>query len=182
MPKLPLNEAQIADVVAWLHVKTYIAGHRGTYTFGDVVTGSAKAGEAYFRGAGKCSSCHAVTGDLAGIGRKYDPFSLQSRWLQPRASKGRRKSGGPADTAASKNAPSVTVTLASGERISGRLDHLDDFTVSLRDVKGQFRSFARGGDEPKVEVQDPLQAHNQMLRQYTDADIHNVTAYLVTLK
>jgi cytochrome c oxidase cbb3-type subunit 3 len=177
MPKLPLSEPQIADVVAWLHVRTYAAGHRVTYTYGDVVTGDAHKGEAYFNGAGKCNTCHSATGDLAGIAKKYDPFSLQARWLQPRG-RGRR-----GDVSATSNAlPSVKVTLPSGETLSGTLDRIDDFTVSLRDSAGEFRSFTRDGDTPKVVVTDPLKPHNDLLRQYTDADIHNITAYLVTLK
>jgi cytochrome c oxidase cbb3-type subunit 3 len=176
MPRLPLSDAQIADVVAWLHVRTYSAGHRTTYTYGDVVTGDAHKGEAYFNGAGKCSTCHSATGDLAGIAKKYDPFSLQSRWLQPRG--GNRRSATPDP----KSLPTVRVTLANGESVSGTLDRIDDFTVSLRDSSGQFHSFSRDGDTPKVEVHDPLKAHTDMLRQYSDADIHNITAYLVTLK
>ena len=178
MPKLPLTEAQIADVVAWLHVRTYSAGHRGTYTFGDVVTGNAQKGEAYFNGAGKCSTCHSVTGDLAGVGKKYDPFSLQARWLQPRG-RGGRGGGGSASTNA---VTTVKVTLPDGQTFSGKLDRIDDFSVSLRDSAGQFHSFSRDGDTPKVEVNDPLKAHNDLLHQYTDADIHNITSYLVTLK
>jgi cytochrome c oxidase cbb3-type subunit 3 len=177
MPKLPLSEAQIADVVAWLHVRTYSAGHRGTYTYGNVVTGDAQKGEAYFNGAGTCSTCHSPTGDLAGIGKKYEPLSLQSRWLQPRG--GRR---GPAAAADSKALPTVKVTLANGESFSGTLDRVDDFTISLRDSSGQFHSFAREADWPKVEIHDPLKAHTNLLRHYSDADIHNMTAYLVTLK
>ena len=177
MPKLPLSEAQIADVVAWLHVRTYSAGHRGTYTYGDVVTGDAHKGEAYFNGAGKCSSCHSVTGDLAGVGKKYDAFSLQARWLQPRS---RQRGGG--SGASAKGVVTVKVTLPNGDTVSGTLDRIDDFSVSLRDSAGQFHSFSRDGDTPKVEVADPLKAHNDLLRQYTDADIHNITSYLVTLK
>lgn len=183
MPKLNLSEAQIADIVAWLHVRTYTAGHRGTYTFGDVVTGNAKEGEVYFNSAGKCNTCHSPTGDLAGIAKKYDAFSLQQRWLQPRS--GRRGGGGPAGSGApstSLGAPTVTVTLPNGRSFSGTLNYIDDFTVSLHDSGGKFHSFTRDGDTPKIEVHDPLRAHTQMLRQYTDADIHNVTAYLVTLK
>ncbi len=178
MPKLNLTEAQIADVVAWLHVQTYAAGHRTTYEFKDVLTGNAEQGKAYFNGAGGCSSCHSVTGDLAGIAAKMDPISLQSRWLQPRPT-GRRR-GAPANSPGAT--PTVTVTLPSGETFTGTIDHIDDFTVSLRDSNNQFHSFTRNGDTPKVEVHDPLQAHTDMLRKYTDADIHNVTAYLATLK
>jgi cytochrome c oxidase cbb3-type subunit 3 len=183
MPKLNLTEAQIADIVAWLHVKTYSAGHRTTYTFRDVVTGDAKQGETYFNGAGKCSTCHSASGDLAGVARKYDPFSLQQRWLQPRDA--RRGGGGPGGggvPGTNAGTPTVTVTPANGQTVSGTLSFIDDFTVSLRDSNGKFHSFTRDGDTPKVEVRDPLRAHTQMLREYTDADIHNVTAYLVTLK
>src|SRR5437763_5485442 len=84
MPRSNLSEPQIADIVAWLHVQTYAAGHRSTYAFLDVVTGDAKKGEAYFNGAGTCHTCHSASGDLKGIGGRYDPFSLQSRWLGPR--------------------------------------------------------------------------------------------------
>lgn len=179
MPKLNLSEPQIADLVAWLHVRTYAAGHRGTYTFGNVVTGDARKGQAYFNTTGRCASCHSVTGDLKGIGSKYDSFSLQSRWLHP----GNARRGGRNSAANSQGAtPTVTVTLPSGESISGKLDRIDDFTVSLIDASGAFHSFFRDGGAPRVEVHNPLKAHTDMLRTYSDADIHNMTAYLVTLK
>lgn len=175
MPQLNLTEPQISDVVAWLHVRTYSAGHRNTYAFGDVVTGDAKKGEAYFNGAGKCNTCHSPTKDLAGIAAKTDPFALQSLWLHPGpARRGQKLSAGAA--------PTVTVTAPSGEVFSGKLDHIDDFTVSLYDSAGDFHSFSREGGSPKVELHDPLKVHTDMLRHYTDADIHNMTAYLVTLK
>jgi cytochrome c oxidase cbb3-type subunit 3 len=179
MPKLNLTEPQIADLVAWLHVHTYAVGHRNTYAYGDVLTGNAQKGQAYFNGAGKCGTCHSASGDLAGIGKKYDPFALQGRWLQPRG--GRRGQASAANNAGA-DTPTVKVTLPSGESVSGTLDRIDDFTVSLRDAQGQFHSFSRDGDTPNVEVHDPLKAHTDLLRQYTDADIHNLTAYLVTLK
>jgi cytochrome c oxidase cbb3-type subunit 3 len=76
----------------------------------------------------------------------------------------------------------VTVTLANGQKIEGRLDRIDDFLVLLTTAEGEQRSFGRTGDVPKVEVRDPLEAHRRLLAVYTDRDIHNVTAYLVTLK
>ncbi len=176
MPKPNLTEAQIADIVAWLHVQTYAADHRTTYTYLDVVTGDAKKGQVYFNSTGKCSTCHSVTGDLAGVGKKYEPFALQSRWLQPRGGRGATASDSP------RSAIKVTVTLPSGESVSGTLDRIDDFNVSLYDSAGEYHSFARDGAIPKVEVHDPLKAHRDLLAQYTDADIHNVTAFLVTLK
>ena len=86
MPKPNLTEPQIADIISWLHVQTYAAGHRTTYAFLDVLTGDPKKGETYFNST--CGSCHSASGDLKGIGGRYDPFALQARWLQPRGGRG----------------------------------------------------------------------------------------------
>ncbi|HUA84277.1 MAG TPA: cytochrome c [Bryobacteraceae bacterium] len=180
MPKLDLTEPQIADIVAWLHVQTYAAGHRSTYAFLDVLTGDPKKGEAYFKAT--CSGCHSATGDLRGIGSRYDPFVLQGHWLQPRGRGGRGRGGEPGAAESKRSAITVTVTLASGQQFSGVLDRIDDFNVALRDSAGEYHSFTRLGANPTVELHDPLQAHTELLRKYTDADIHNVTAYLATLK
>jgi mono/diheme cytochrome c family protein len=183
MPKMNLTEPQIADIVAWLHVQTYAAGHRTTYAFLDVLTGDPKKGEAYFNSTGKCNTCHSVSGDLKGVGSRYEPFPLQSRWLQPRGGRGGGGRGGRGGGAPStRGVIMVTVTLPSGQVLSGALDRIDDFNVSLRDSSGDYHSFTRDGATPKVEVRDPLQGHTDLLHKYTDADIHNVTAYLVTLK
>lgn len=179
MPKLGLTEQQIGDLVAWLHVQTYSAGHRTTYAFQDVLTGDAKKGEAYFNTT--CKGCHLPTGDLKGIGSRYDAFALQARWLQPRGGRGGGR-GGRGAVQAGSSATTVTVTLASGEKISGVLDRIDDFNVSLHDASGDFHSFSLDGPVSRVEVHDPLKRHTDLLGKYTDPDIHNVTAYLVTLK
>ena len=76
----------------------------------------------------------------------------------------------------------VTVTLASGQVFSGVLENVDDFNVALRDASGEYRSFTRSGGNPKVEIHDPLKDHSELLSKYTDSDIHNVTAYLASLK
>jgi mono/diheme cytochrome c family protein len=188
MPKSNLPDSQVADIVAWLHVQTWAAGHRTTYAFQDVLTGDAKKGEAFFQTT--CASCHSATGDLKGIGSRYDPFSLQARWLQPRGGRGGgggggrggRGGGAAAPTGPSRSAIAVTVTPLNGKPISGTLDRVDDFSVSLRDASGEYHSFTREGDVPKVEINDPLRPHTDLLRKYTDADIHNITAYLVSLK
>jgi cytochrome c oxidase cbb3-type subunit 3 len=169
MPKLPLTEQQISDVASWLHAKTYAAGHRSTYTFGNVLTGDARLGKVYFDGAGKCFLCHSADGDLAKIGRKYDPLTLQFTWLRPK------------ERVSARSTPAVTVTLASGQSLSGPLDYVDDFFVSFRDADRFLRSFRRDS-LLKVQINDPLQAHVDQLRHYTDADIHNVTPYLSSLR
>ena len=177
MPKLGLTDQQVADLVAWLHVQTYMAGHRTTYAFQDVLTGDPKKGEAYFNAT--CKGCHSAAGDLKGIGARYDAFALQAKWLQPRGGRGGGR-GGP--SAPMKSPVTVTVTPASGPAVTGTLDRVDDFSVSLHDSRGEYHSFTRNGDTPKVEVHDPLKPHVDLLGKLTDPDIHNVTAYLVTLK
>ncbi len=187
MPKLGLTDAQISDLVDWLHVQTYAADHRSTYAYQDVLTGDPKKGEAYFKVT--CGGCHSATGDLKGIGARYDGFALQARWLQPRGGRGGAGGGGgrggrgSGDAASStRGVTTVTVTLPSGQKFSGALDRVDDFSVSLRDSAGGYHSFTREGAVPKVEINDPLKPHTDLLSKYTDADVHNITAYLVTLK
>ncbi len=180
MPKFPLPPAQIADIAAFLHQKVFDAAQRSTYQVHNIVTGDAKAGEAYFNGAGKCASCHSPAGDLRGIAAKYDPPTLESRFLMPRVGgfEAMMSGQGPDPRTQTK----VTVTLESGQKFTGRLDSIDDFNVSLTTAEGEYHSFARDGDRPKVLVEDPLQTHLDMLTRYTDTEIRNLTAYLVTLK
>ena len=176
MPRFPFTPQQIADIAAFLHNSIKNAIDRDSYKILNIVTGDPKAGAAYFNGAGRCSSCHSVTGDLKGVGAKYEPVTLQGKMLQPNYS---WTEGNPPHTVF---AISVTVTLASGEAVTGALVYYDDFNVALRDPNGAYHSFTRTKDVPRVEIHNRLQAHLDMLSRYTDADIHNLTAYLVTLK
>jgi cytochrome c oxidase cbb3-type subunit 3 len=176
MPKLGLTDPQVADLVAWLHVQTYMAGHRTTYAFMDVLTGDPKKGETYFNAT--CKGCHSAAGDLKGIGARYDAFALQAKWLQPRGGRGGR--GGA--TPSAKSDITVTVTPPKGQPITGVLDRIDDFSVSLHDARGEYHSFTRDGAIPKVEIHDPLKPHVDLLGKISDPDIHNITAYLASLK
>ncbi|HEU4387074.1 MAG TPA: cytochrome c, partial [Blastocatellia bacterium] len=181
MPKFEFSQEQYTDIATFLHQRIAAAADRGSYKILDILVGDAKAGEAYFNGAGKCNTCHSVTDDLKGIGARYDPATLQGRIVMPRQRMrfGRGREGSELPRS---NAVTVTVTLNSGESFSGVLVRLTDFDVTLRDSSGVLRSFTRDGDSPKVETRDPLQAHVDMLGVWKDSDIHNMTAYLVTLK
>ena len=175
MPKFTFTSAQISDVAAYIH-SFPVSSRTGPANI-NIVVGNAKAGEAFFNS--RCASCHSPTGDLKGVASKYtDPRALQQTWLLP-GSGGRTGGAGPVRTAPPMTA---VVTLPSGEKVEGKLDRMDDFVVSLTLPDGTHRSFATDGNSPAVEVRDPLQAHKDLLRTYADADIHNVTAYLVTLK
>ncbi len=168
MPAFPYSAEQISDISAFLQEQVQVALRSNRvprdYPLEKLLTGDATKGKAYFFGAGHCDSCHSPTGDLAGIAKKYSPIDLEARFLYP-----------------SGRAPrTATVTVRTGEKVSGTLAHFDEFNVALRDSSGWYRSWPR--DRVKVEVRDPLEKHRELLSQYTDADVHNLFAYLETLK
>lgn len=171
MPAFPgITTSQVADLAIYIH--DFPVDNRDPARFPppSIVVGDAKAGEQYFQA--KCGTCHSATGDLKGISSKItDARVLQNTFLMP-------GKGGP-KAAPFIHVPPVTVTVAG---IEGELSRIDDFSVTLKDVDGVQRTFRRDGDKPKVELHDPLKPHLELLRTYTDRDIHNLTAYLVTLK
>jgi cytochrome c oxidase cbb3-type subunit 3 len=161
---------QMTDLVSYLRdlVQNYDKTSSGPmpadYPERFLLTGNAAAGRAWFNGPGTCSTCHSATGDLAGIATKYTAVELQTRFMMPRSSKPK----------------TATVTLPSGERVSGELLVLNTYDASVKTPDGRTQTWA--ADAVKVEVSDPLQAHHDLLEQYTDAHMHDMLAYLWTLK
>ena len=143
-----------------------------------LASASAEKGQAT---AKQCGACHSPSGDLQGIGTRIaDAKVLQNVWVSGGAA---RMRGPGAPTSAKPPAtPTATITLPTGETASGRLVRLDDFSVTIAQEDGTQRSFRRKGDVPKVDVKDPLQAHRDLLAVYTDKNMHDVTAYLASLK
>lgn len=183
MPPFSLSDSDVAAISAFLQSQILTMMRTEGSDAKAMLVGDPKAGEAYFNGPGKCTGCHSVTGDLKGIGAKYDPQMLQGRMVLPRGHGGYPnhdypgQPGGPQDVL--RNA---TVTLPDGQSTSGQLVYISDYYVTLRDASGVWHTFARNGDSPKVEINDPLQAHLDLLAKLSDKDMHDLTAYLVTLK
>jgi cytochrome c oxidase cbb3-type subunit III len=172
MPKFDLSNEDIASIATFIHSMP-VGGRAATTGTVNPLVGDARAGEAYFNGAGKCATCHSVTGDLDGIGARYtDVRALQGAML----------SGERRGESSESPRKTVTVTLRDGQTVAGTLYQIDDFIVSLVDANGNYHSYVRQGDSPKVVIKDPSQPHLDMLRTLKDDDIHNLTAYLVTLK
>jgi cytochrome c oxidase cbb3-type subunit 3 len=174
-----LTDAQIADLSQFLAravYRTLRSGYSNQPT--DMLSGDAKAGEAFFNAAGGCTKCHSVTGDFAGIGSKYDPVAMQQRLVFPQSGLGR---GRGASAPPVQTRTMVTVTPSGAAAVTGALMRIDDFNVTLQDSSGGVRTFARSANV-KVEVTDPFAAHVALLKKYTDADMHNLTAYLESLK
>ncbi|HXJ93509.1 MAG TPA: c-type cytochrome [Terriglobia bacterium] len=167
MPRFDLPDSDLAALVAFIHDQATKAasqngGRRGV-DVSDLQTGNAEAGKQYFYGAGKCASCHSPTGDLSGIAERFQGLQLERRMLYPEHVKAR-----------------IVVTLPSGETVSGELAYRDEFTVALRDSSGHYRSWAT--NQVRYTIDAPAEAHAALLGKYTDADVHNLMAYLQTLR
>ena len=173
MPPFDRSDQQIASLVAFIHTQQNNAlasgggrkgsGGRKGVDVSDLQTGNAEAGKRYFEGAGGCATCHSPTGDLAGLASRYSGLELEEQMLYPKHAK-----------------PKVSVTLGSGQTINGTLAYLDEFTVGITDSTGSYRSWRTRDVQYKV---DPaLNAHVEQFPKYTDADVHNLMAYLQSLR
>ncbi len=186
MPAFNLPEKDVQDMATFLHATIESVSDRGNYKILNILVGDPKKGRAFFNGAGKCATCHSTTGDLQGIASKLeDAVQLQQRLVMPR---GRR--WGPPQPG-QRNVPpfleptavKATLVMANGETLTAPLIGLTDFQVVVYDAERQQpRSFLRHDGVPKVTLSDPLQAHVDLLRRWTDDDIHDMTAFLSTLK
>jgi cytochrome c oxidase cbb3-type subunit 3 len=183
MPALPLSDSEVQAVAAYIHSVAATARGQGAPPPGtevplDIVAGSAASGTELF--GQLCSSCHSASGDLAGLATRIpDPETLQNSWVAGRVW------NQPVNASDPRRMVTVTVTLDNGERISGRLGRRDDFIVSLTTEAGDYRSFSLQEGSPAVtglEINDPLARHLELLRELTDDMMHDITAYLVTLK
>ena len=172
MPALPLSAAEVSDVAAFVHAFPVGSRDPARNRPTSIVVGNATTGAATF--AKKCGACHSVAGDLKGFGAKFtDARQLQTTWIMPPLGRTPVSSVPPA---------TVTVTSANGQTVQGRLRRIDDFIVSVILDNGEERTIRRDGDSPKVELTDPLKPHRDLLASYTDTEIHDITAYLVTIK
>lgn len=182
MPAFPLPLTDIQAIAEYIHnVVSKKQNQGGPPPEPDkplnILVGDPRRGQQYF--AAQCQGCHSATGDLKGIAtRVSNPAVLQDSWVAG------RRAGAPLPGAATAALTQVRVTLYTGATVQGTLKHLDDFTVSLTTAQGEYLSFTRQGSQgaSAVEVHDPLAQHRQLLSRYTDQDMHDVTAYLATLK
>lgn len=167
MPAFDLAATQISGLVAFIHTERAKAGaqaggRRGV-DIADLQTGNVEAGKAFFNGAGRCSSCHSPQGDLAGIASRYQGLQLEEHMLYPNRARSK-----------------VTVTLPSGQVVTGTLAYQDEFTVGLHDAAGYYHSWPVS--DVKYAIDSPVEVHAELLGQYADADIHNLMAFLQTLR
>src|SRR5215831_80501 len=166
-----LSEDDLNAIVAFLHSQmdkfAELGGGRRSVDPADLATGNAGAGREYFNGKGKCSSCHSPSGDLAGIATRLQGLDLLRRMLYPTGNSGATQER-------------ATFQLRSGQTVVAPVAAEDEFQITILDPLGARQTYQRSG--VKVKIDDPLSAHFDQLGKYTDADMHNVYAYLETLK
>ncbi len=182
MPAIPLSDADANAVAAYVRSVIETIQRQGAppsagQQVPSILIGNADEGKAYF--AAKCSGCHSATNDLSKIASRIpDPKRLQDAWL---AGSTREEEEDPEGTTSTARTVTATLTLPSGETVEGKLVRIDDFLITLTLGDGSQKTFRRTGNT-KVVIHDPLKVHRDLLSQYSDKDIHDVTAYLVTLK
>jgi cytochrome c oxidase cbb3-type subunit 3 len=184
MPGFNLNDSDVTAVAEYIHSVLAKVGNQARPPSEvdpsklNVLVGDAAAGEKYFQS--RCASCHSVTGDLKGIASRYsDARTLQNTWVAGGAPGRGGRGGGDMEE---RKPTTVTVTMANGEKVEGALIRKDDFIVTLKLADGSRRSIERNGDVPKVEVHDPYEAHKKLVPTLDDKDMHDVTAFLATVK
>jgi cytochrome c oxidase cbb3-type subunit 3 len=168
-----LGTADLAAIVAYIKTQKQIAesaeGGRRSVEPADLLAGDAARGRVYFDA--NCAQCHAADGDLAGVATRRVGLQLMMKMLNPRSGPGAQSAG---------SLPALHVTTADGASFSGALAHRDEFSVAMRDADGVYRSWRTDAVEWRVD--DPLEAHIAQIPRYTDGDMHDVMAFLMTLE
>jgi cytochrome c oxidase cbb3-type subunit III len=172
MPAFSLNDTDMQNLQAFIHYRALVTatqkgGRRGV-DVSDLQTGNAADGKAFFEGAGGCNKCHSATGDLAGIANRYEGLALEMHMLYPVNA----RTGG--------SHAKVTVTTADGKTVTGIIAYRDDFTIGLHDSNGVYHSWSTS--KAKYTIDDPVQAHIDLFPKYTDKNVHDLFAYIETLK
>jgi cytochrome c oxidase cbb3-type subunit 3 len=162
-----LSVSEVNDIIAFIRdqsrkLSSKPGGRRGV-DVADLQTGNVEQGKAYFNGPGKCSTCHSATGDLAGIASRREGLELEMQMLYPQNAKAK-----------------LTVTTKSGETFTGTLTYKDEFHIAMTDSDGWHRSWPIRDVQYKID--SPVDAHIAQFEKYTDDDIHNLMAYLQTLR
>jgi cytochrome c oxidase cbb3-type subunit 3 len=165
MPQFKFTDVEVLELAAFIHTQATKLesdeSQRRQIGLSDLMTGDAKAGEAFFNGNAKCAGCHSPK-DFAGLRNKYEPVQLERVMLYP-------------DHASVK----VVVTTFTGGTVAGTLVFEDEFSLSVVDESGWQRSWSKS--QIKFQISDPAEAHRKLLPLYTIANVHDLFAYLETL-
>jgi mono/diheme cytochrome c family protein len=160
-------EDQLKDIAEFLHLQVEEVANRGTYRVLNILVGNSDKGHSYV--TTHCMSCHSEQ-SFSHIGSKFrSPDQLQRGWIWP------------SRTGNTSLAITATVKTEHGETFTGRVTRISDFSIALVGSAGQTHAIdLRPGVE--VKMNDPLAPHQELIKTLANDDMHNVTAYLDTLK
>jgi cytochrome c oxidase cbb3-type subunit III len=165
MPGFDIQGSEMTNLVAFIHAQAASAaskkGARKGVDVADLQTGNLEAGKQYFDA--KCAKCHSASGDLKGIASRFEGLHLEEQMLYPREAKSK-----------------VTITLPSGETVKGTVAYQDEWTIGIHDENKVYRSWKVS--KVRVAIDPGLDGHVALFPQYSDADIHNLMAYMQTLR
>lgn len=161
-----MPDARLKDIAEFLHLQVEEVANRGAYHVLNIVVGNAAKGESYV--AAHCMECHRSTTFEHFASRFRSPDQLQRGWIWPSRS-------------AEPLAITATVKTPRDGTLTGRVTQVSDFRITLIDSTGRAHCFERG-PETEVQVQDPLAPHQAMITTLTNDAMHDVTAYLETLR
>jgi cytochrome c oxidase cbb3-type subunit 3 len=185
MPALPLPDDDVIAIAEYIHSVLATAQRQGApppnaAPIPNAIVGDAAAGQVYF--GANCSACHSPGGDLQGIGSRLpEGKALQNFWVSGGTfGAGGRRGRGAASMEG--KVPTATAISPGGERLEGMIVRMDNFLVTIRQSDGSLRTIRRDDPRMKIDIKEPLDAHRRLLATLTDKDMHDVTAYLATLK
>jgi mono/diheme cytochrome c family protein len=198
-PSSQFTDAEITQLAQFLSERVNET-MRGSPTYvvlnENVLTGDPKAGETYFKGAGGCTKCHTdQQRSLAGIGSRYTTAQqLQARVLYPgpagggRGGRGRGRGAAPSVSTAGAEvpkpdplAPVTTITRPGQKPINVWTVQEDAFFLTYRDAEGITQTIRKTPDV-NITVTNPMQWHLDFADRLEDDVMHDLTAYLWSLK
>jgi mono/diheme cytochrome c family protein len=165
-----MTDAQLTDISEFVHLQVEEVANRGTYQVLNILVGDPDKGYVYV--ARHCMGCHTAETFAHFAARFRSPEQLQRGWVWPSR---------PAGAGDSSLAVTATVKMPNGSAIAGRVTKVSDFRIALLDSANQTRIVERKPGV-KVSIADPLAPHEEMIQTLTNQDLHDVSAYMETLK
>lgn len=160
-------DSQLKDIAEYLHLQIEDVANRGAYHVLNILTGNPASGREYV--AAHCTTCHTMASFDHIADRYRSPDQLQRNWVWPDRSKDPQL------------AITADVTQSSGSTVQGRVTQISDFQITLIDKTGKTHTIDRTSSV-KVDLHDPLAPHQAMIMTLPNSAMHDVTAYLETLR
>jgi len=137
-------------------------------------TGDPNLGRMIYEGKGGCPACHAVKEKGGRLGPDLTEIGLR------RSLKFLRDSVTDPSLYIDRQFRSATAVTPDGTKVRGVVLNEDDYSIQLRDMREDLRSFLKSDlTEIRVERESLMPAYNNAL---SDTEINGLVAYLSSLR